>query len=85
MRYEPGGNAYLVALNVGKNSSVDDYHGVLLEPTYKEMGKIVLNSGNIEGKNLDIGKIVDLNEITLKPAEGIVIEIYRKDRQKDEL
>ena len=74
-----------MALNVGKSISTDDYHGVLLELTYKEMGTIVLTSGKINRKELEIGKTVDLNEITLKPAEGVVVEIYRKDRPTDEL
>ena len=45
----------------------------------------MLNSGNINRSELEVGKTVDLNEITLKPAEGVVVEIERKDRRKDEL
>ena len=66
-------------------TSSDDYYGTLLEPTYKETGKVVLNSGNIDRSELEVGKTVDLNEITLNPAEGVVVEIERKDRQRDEL
>ena len=45
----------------------------------------MLNSGNINRSELEVGKTVDLNEITLNPAEGVVVEIEREDRRKDEL
>ena len=38
IRYEPGGNAYLVALNVGKQTSTDDYYGALLEADVQGQG-----------------------------------------------
>lgn len=79
-------HAYLVALNVGKKASTDNYNKEILSATFQPKGKIVLNSGNIARDEMEVGQILDLGEITLNSAEGVVVQIHKKEKtQKDEL
>ena len=65
---------YLVILNVGTMPSTDNYEQKVYSSVKKE-GKVVLNTGNMHNKALEVGQKVKLKEITLKPAEGIILRV----------
>ena len=54
--------------------STDNYEQKVESSVMKE-GKVVLNTGNMHNKALEVGQKVKLNEITLRPAEGIVLRV----------
>ena len=74
IRHMPGCPAYLVAVNLGFNSSTDDYTSSL--PTgIKSNGEIVLTSCKLKDETLSIGQEVNVDKITLLVGEGIVIKL----------
>ena len=80
-RHIPGQPAYLVILNLGTETSTDDYVEVLPKGLRK-YGEVVLNSGNVKDPLLEVGLQKGLRTIRLQPGESVVIKL---DEVKDEL
>ncbi len=64
---------YLVALNVGKGLSTDDFSVSVNGQRYSR-GRVVLNSGDIQ-TSLEVGNEVILSDVTLSPGDAIVVRL----------
>ncbi|XP_041359243.1 maltase 1-like isoform X2 [Gigantopelta aegis] len=72
IRKAKGFSSYLVAINFGDVSSVDDYSG---EPVSSEVGTVVVNTANFKDDTYAVKKVISLKHISLKPGEGLVIKL----------
>ncbi len=83
LRFEPGlDSAYLVALNLGNNTRTENYHVDLLQKTFEAQGLVVLNSGNMNDEDMQVGRPLDLTHVTLDPGQGVVVEVHRREEEQ---
>ncbi|RUS73006.1 hypothetical protein EGW08_019228 [Elysia chlorotica] len=66
-----GSERYLVAINFGQESSTDDHRG---GPVAVATGTVVANTGAVSD-DLAKGRTIDLSSLTLRPGDGLVIQL----------
>lgn len=62
---------YLVAINFGQSESTDDYS---LHLVNTNSGVVVSDTGNVDAA-IAKGSTVDLQKLTLKPGNGVVVKL----------
>ncbi|XP_067661432.1 maltase A3-like [Haliotis asinina] len=72
IRYEVGGQTYLVTINFGHEISRDDYTEALNGESH---GEISITTGNVQSGKYRTGDKVNLHQLELNPGEGLIIKI----------
>ena len=75
VRFSKDTSPYLIAVNIGLESSTDNY----MESIGYAHGKVVVNTGNFDLQKRTatstVGSKIHLQDITLGPGQGIIVKL----------
>ena len=81
IRFREGQPGYLIAVNFG-NKTIETnfqvYDGKFYPPNkfIPETGYVVLNTGTSSKSKVPVKELIQLNQVSLEPAEGVVIRFW---------
>ena len=74
VRLAGGKEAFLVIVNLGTESSTDNYNSPLRDKGVTT-GTIVSTTGNFGDKNIQAFNVIPLSRISLDPGQGLILKV----------